>query len=373
MWPVPGDVCGYSLLSLAFWIIPSLWAKSILERKGYHSNRKWLAFVPVLGLAVLFAAFLLPDQRAKSIPQPDSPFEDIQEVPGLIWDGFIGSINNYINFLFGDAGQIKGEVKPGPSTFELPVPDQDFASPQELENDWETDQQTKLQLKYPIHTILVAALILHLPLILMLLIPLITGFLLWYLDQDRLPTDIYLLFFFGTIFSTAILGYQDIRRLIYTHRDLLPGDNHLFKPPFAAFLQILGLWFPGYALHFLARRKYGGHNLFLPALVSTAAFLLPTVGAWLCQPILPTVDSAEVLASLRDQLEEHPSFKVLQVGLVNCDLEQPKQIFRDGSKEKRQGQIRIITPKAKLTVSFSVEWSDKSKNKIRVSILRVGR
>jgi len=290
MWPVPGDVCGYSLLSLAFWIIPSLWAKSILERKGYHSNRKWLAFVPVLGLAVLFAAFLLPDQRAKSIPQPDSPFEDIQEVPGLIWDGFIGSINNYINFLFGDAGQIKGEVKPGPSTFELPVPD-------------------------------------HLPLILMLLIPLITGFLLWYLDQDRLPTDIYLLFFFGTIFSTAILGYQDIRRLIYTHRDLLPGDNHLFKPPFAAFLKILGLWFPGYALHFLARRKYGGHNLFLPALVSTAAFLLPTVGAWLCQPILPTVDSAEVLASLRDQLEEHPSFKVLQVGLVNCDLEQPKEIF----------------------------------------------
>ena len=79
------------------------------------------------------------------------------------------------------------------------------------------------------------------------------------------------------------------------------------------------------------------------------------------------------LAALLDQLEEHPSFKILQVRLVNCDLEQPKQIFLDGSKEKRQGQIGIITPKAKLAVSFSVEWSDKSKNKIRVSILRVGR
>jgi len=227
MWPVPGDVCGYSLLSLAFWIIPSLWAKSILERKGYHSNRKWLAFVPILGLAVLFAAFLLPDQRAKSIPQPDSPFEDIQEVPGLIWDGFMGSINNYINFLFGDAGQIKGEVKPGPSTFELPVPDQDFASPQELENDWETDKQTKLQLKYPIHTILVAALILHLPLILMLLIPLITGFLIWYLDQDRLPTDIYLLFFFWHNFF-----HGDPRLPGHTAPDLYPPGFAARGQPF---------------------------------------------------------------------------------------------------------------------------------------------
>lgn len=370
MWIGPGEFLAICFLSVAFWLVPFIWAISLFKRKGYDSKWMWLAIVPILGLPVLCAAFFLPNRTYEAENRQDPIFRELPDLPARMREDFTYLISIFSLSIFGNPSQGKDETRTDSTDLDLSSPGTDPHLLAESENEWEEDREATDREDYPALAAAVATFIIHLPLILMLVIPLSAGILCWYSDPNQLPTKVFLCLFLGTIVSTAILGYWDMRRLVHLSSETHPQGNQPISPPFSSFLQILGFWFPGYALHFLARRKYGGRNLVLPALVSMTGFLVPTVGTWLNQPTLPQVDSPEVLAPLLKRLSDQPVFQNRKEELAKGSFSEPTEISFGEMEQKRVGRVFLLTQNSRITVHYAIEWNDRLKTKTFVSIIR---
>jgi hypothetical protein len=204
--------------------------------------------------------------------------------------------------------------------------------------------------------------------VLMLVLPLIAGVLIWQRDALRLPARVVALLGYGTIVATALLGYADTRQLAAS----LPGGRPEKGPPanpVGTFFAILVLWMLGYPVHFVARRLLGGKGFFALGLLSTAVFLAPTIGQWLSGPDVPGVGVPEVLAAVKQTLEDSPLYRTNREQIGPLTLSDPEEISFDREKQRRVGRVQVTSNLGEQPVFYVIEWQDRGKRlfQIRVS------
>jgi hypothetical protein len=190
----------------------------------------------------------------------------------------------------------------------------------------------------------------------MLVPPLVAGVLIWQRETIELTAHGVSLISFGTILSTAILGHIDLRRLMLR----APGNQAAF-PLGLAFVGFLGMWLLVYPLRFLGRRRFGATNLFVPGLVVTAVFMAPTVRDWLSEPVLPSVDSPEVLALVVKIVEDAPMYQARKGEFGKLQVRESTEISFDQERQRRVARVKLISKLGVEEIFYTVEWLDRKK------------
>jgi hypothetical protein len=203
--------------------------------------------------------------------------------------------------------------------------------------------------------------------VVMLVIPLVAGALVWQQGLLHLSGRSVALLSAGTVVSTAVLGYLDLRRLNLG----FPADPAKPRPETSAvgtFVATLFLWLVGYPIHFIARRRVGGKNLIIPALVVTGVFLAPTVKALFGGQTLPFVDSPEVISLVTKVIEDGAVYRARKDELGPLTVREPVEVSFDEQGQKRVGRAKVITKLGEETIFYTVEWQDRTKVLFRVNV-----
>jgi hypothetical protein len=203
--------------------------------------------------------------------------------------------------------------------------------------------------------------------VLMLALPLVAGVLTWQRDALHLPARVVTLLNCSTIVVTALLGYADTRQLAAS----LPGGRPAKGPPanpVGTFFAILVLWVLGYPVHFVARRLLGGKNFFALGLLSTIVFLAPTISMWFSGPDVPGVRSPEVLAAVKQTLEDSPMYRANREQIGPLTLSEPEELSFDRETQRRVGRVKVTSNRGEEVIFYTVEWQDRGKRLFQVRV-----
>ena len=131
---------------------------------------------------------------------------------------------------------------------------------------------------------------------------------------------------------------------------------------------ILVLWLLAYPAHFFARRRLGATNLVVPALVATAVFLAPTIGAWFSEPVLPSVGSPDVLPLVSKIIEGSPMYQAQKEKIGKLQVCDPVEISFDQQRQRRVARARLISTPGEEEIFYTVEWADRKKRTFSVQV-----
>jgi hypothetical protein len=202
----------------------------------------------------------------------------------------------------------------------------------------------------------------------MLVLPLVAGILVWQHEAVHLTTYAVYLLSAAIVVSTSLLGYYDMRLLVVRPRSAPPPGSLLYSRPTDAFVGILGLWALGYPVYFLARRRLGATNLIVPALVATAVFLAPTVGAWFSGPALPSVGSPDVLALVAKIIEDSPLYQARKDEFGKLQVREAVEISFDQHAQRRVARAKLISRLGEEEVFYTVQWQDREKGMCAIQV-----
>ncbi|MFC1597358.1 hypothetical protein ACFL5Q_05390 [Planctomycetota bacterium] len=202
----------------------------------------------------------------------------------------------------------------------------------------------------------------------MLVLPFVAGILVWQHEAVHLTTYAVYLLVAATVVCTALLGYYDMRLLVVCPRSVPPPGSPLFSRPMDAFVGILVFWALGYPLYFFARRRFGATNLIVPALVATAVFLAPTVGAWFFGPALPSVGSPDVLALVAKIIEDSPVYQARKDEFGKLRVREPVEISFDQHAQRRVGRAKLVSKLGEEEIFYTIQWQDREKGMFAIQV-----
>jgi len=197
----------------------------------------------------------------------------------------------------------------------------------------------------------------------MLAIPLLAGALFWSPSYFQLSKSAAGILGLAVIVGTALLGYIDLRQL---NLHFTTTDNHPAASPVGAFVAMQAIWIVGFPIHFVARRRYGGRNLIIPALLATAVFVGPTVRSWLVGPVLPAVNAPEVLSLVAQVVEDNFAGGTDAIG--KATVHDAVELSFDAEKQRRVARARLTTNLGEGPIFFTVQWQDRAKGIFAVQV-----
>jgi hypothetical protein len=361
------------LISLVLWLAPIFLAAWMFKRKGYSPHWTWFGIVPLVGLIVLCICLLLPDKRSKfdalgpaSQPHLRSTNPNLLLVYAPIFAcALTGSVS------FGDGSLLSTASAPAAIiggclglVLGLVLYFDHRAVQQRIDSAIRSDAacpgdvaQIDASAAPPSNAVAV----------IMLVLPLVTGVLFWQAEALHLTVQTMRLLGGATVISTAILGYVDLRFLLLRRGKPLPGDQRL-SPPVAAVVGMLALWLFAYPVHFLARRRLGATNLVVPALISTAVFLVPVAQASFADPALPTVGSPDVVTLVTKLSEEAPANQARRAEMGKLEVREPVEVSFDKEKQRRVARAKLASQLGEEDIFYTVEWHDRKKGMFSVQV-----
>ncbi len=200
---------------------------------------------------------------------------------------------------------------------------------------------------------------------LMLIVPLVTGVLIWQRQALRLDAQTVTALSCATVLGTALLGYADTRRWVFYFAESRPGEEPPVGPGWVYFgmLIIWVLFFPAY---FLLRRRLGAATLIVPALVGTAVFMGPSLAPLFTEPDLPAATAPEVLATVKQALESIPQNVARQNELGHLTVSDAEELSFDPQAQRRVGRAKLTTNRGAQVIFYTVEWQDRRKGMFQI-------
>lgn len=186
-----------------------------------------------------------------------------------------------------------------------------------------------------------------------LIIPVVAGIVELFLDS----VPAVLAVSFATVFITAFLMAIDARRLAAT------DINGQSSSPLMVFLMMIGVWIIGYPAAFFRRRKFGGPNLGIPAILVALFFLgAPILHGMMSTPELPACDSPEVKKLIEQMIRQDP------IGPQVRSITGHRETVHDQASPRREGKCVVDLDGEKVVVSFTITWRDREKGLFEVRI-----
>jgi hypothetical protein len=187
-----------------------------------------------------------------------------------------------------------------------------------------------------------------------LIVPVVSGIALWFVtsfEQSLAVSG-------ACVLISSILVAIDAQRLENAGRTQRKWDAALIL-----FLGMCALWIVVYPYAFYRRRRFGGPNLFVPAIVAALWFpISPMLRPFLAPPGLPSCTSQDVVRLLEKLVRETP------VGASARSIDGYREISYDRAQERRTGECIVHTNSGDVVVKFIVHWQDRARGTFEVRI-----
>jgi hypothetical protein len=165
----------------------------------------------------------------------------------------------------------------------------------------------------------------------------------------------------ATVLITAILLAIDAHRLGKVNTTAVNPDS-----PWLLFLGMILLWIFCYPYTFFRRKRFGGPNLTVPAvLVALFFFLGPLAAALLVPPGLPGCTSPEVVQVLDRAIHQIP------LGAQVKSIDGHREISYDRANDRRRGECVLHTGAEDIVLEFTVGWRDRARAEFEVRTLPI--
>ena len=203
----------------------------------------------------------------------------------------------------------------------------------------------------------------------LLALPIIASIFTWIMAlQGWFEVNVYFFLVVGLIntVSTAFVASADAKKIGMT-RDKDKGGYD----PSAWFFMMIIVWVICYPAYFFKRDAFSRGNTFGLGLLATVLFLsslffAPNVAANHAPP--PQCDAPEVISTANGLIANAPVAKIL--GIENVGITLPAEINYDSKQQKRTCRANLTSSLGQESVRYTVEWHDRVKNLIWISILR---